>query len=353
MLSVKNLSKTLGDFALRNVSFHVREGEYFALLGTSGAGKTILLEMIAGLLRPDAGQIFLAGRDVTCEKIQNRNIGLVYQDQALFPHLTVYQNVAYGARRGNLLRTQVHKRVQELAHDVGIDHLLNRRPQGISGGEAQRVALARSLATEPHCLLLDEPISSLDVRARFEIRALLRKIHRSGQTVVHVTHDYEEAVSLGSRIGIIENGRITQVGTPQQVFARPKSEFVARFVGIRNVFKGELKAQDSAERGLVPFVTQGVTFAVLTDAKSVFGTIMFRSEDVTVSNMRLQTSARNTFEGSIVDIEPARLGCNVLVDIGVNVWALVTAGSIEKLNLSCGKRVWVNVKASAIRFIGE
>lgn len=351
MLSVKNISKTLAAFTVREASFDVTEGEYFVLLGASGVGKTVLLEIIAGLLSPDTGQIFLNNRNITVERIQKRKIGLVYQDQALFPHLTVRRNLAYGVHRRKEAGRRVHQLVEELAREVGVSHLLDRTPETLSGGEAQRVALARALAREPLCLLLDEPISFLDVQSRSEIRALLRKIHRRGQTIVHVTHDYEEAISLGSRIAVMENGRIAQVGTPQEVFARPKSEFVARFVGIRNVFRGKLEQAKGGD--VAEFVTDGPVFAILTDSGSGQGFVMFRSEDVTVSNARSQTSARNTFEGTVVDIEPAALGFHVLVDIGVKIWASITTGSAEVLGLCCEKKVWVSFKASALRFLGE
>jgi len=353
MLSVRNISKTLGSFSIDDISFDVSEAEYFVLLGESGVGKTVLLETIAGLLYPDAGQGFLAGKEITNEKIQKRRIALVYQDQALFPHLSVRRNVAYGVRNRRQACSVVRERINKIASDVGISELLDRSPKTLSCGEAQRVALARALATEPLCLLLDEPMSSLDVQARSGIRALLRKIHRKGQTVVHVTHDYEEAVSLASRIAVMEQGRITQVGTTHDVFTHPKSEFVARFVGIRNVFKGKLTRSLGGESGMAEFITEGVTFAILTDAGNGAGSILLRGEDITVSNIQPKTSARNAFEGIIVDIEPARLGCNVLIDIGVKVCACITTGSAEALNLTCGEKVWSVFKASALRFLEE
>jgi len=350
VLSVRQLSKTLGDFSLQDVSFDVSEGEHFFVLGASGVGKTVLLESIAGLMKPDSGSILLAGRDVTHERIQARGMAVVYQDQALFPHLTVRDNIAYGLRCRRLGRSEVRERVGRLAADVEAAELLDRRPETLSGGERQRVALARALATDPRCLLLDEPISALDATARPGLRGLLRRLNRQGLTMVHVTHDYEEAVSLASRVGILEHGRVTQVGRPDEVFRRPKSEFVANFVGIRNFVSGKL-TRDPSARGAAQFVTDGLALTVMTDAECGPGFFTIRSEDVTLSKTRPETSARNTFEGVVVDLARARLGVEVMVDVGVSLSALVTEGSVERLGLECGSSVWASFKATAGKFL--
>lgn len=351
MLKVEQLSKRLGDFVISDASFEVAEGEYFVLLGASGVGKTVLLETITGIITVDSGSIKLNGRDITHEKIQKRDIGLVYQDQALFPHLSVRQNIAYGLRSRNHNRSEINKQVELLAGEVEVTNLLERKPTTLSGGEAQRVALARALAMQPKCLLLDEPLSSLDIGSRSEMRALLRRLNRKKITMVHVTHDYEEAISLAMRIGIMENGKIVQVDTPRQIFQHPKSEFVARFIGIRNFFWGNLdKGEDSPDRS-AHFVTSGLQFSVLTDEEPGEGNIIIRSEDVTVSTEPSSSSARNVFEGTIVDIAAARLGVEVIVDIGVEVAALITQDSVNKLGLGYGKKVLISFKASAIKFI--
>ena len=349
MLRVESLDKRLGAFALEDVSFEVAEGEYLVLLGPSGAGKTVLLETLAGVMRPDRGRILLDGHDITRSRPQHRPLGLVYQDQALFPHMTVRRNIAYGLRRrGGNRRT----RVAQIARAVGAESLLDRRPGTLSGGEAQRVALARTLATAPCCLLLDEPLSALDRQARNQARALLRRLHRDGQTVIHVTHDYEEALSLATRVGILEERRdrgaarctLTQHGTVEAVFHHPTSEFVARFVGIRNCFHGHLE-RDADDGGLAHFVAKGMVVQVLSDAAPGPGCLMFRSEDVTLS--------QNCFRGVVTDIAPAILGVEVLVDVGLEVAALITAESRERLGLERGQKVWISLKATAARFVEE
>jgi len=353
MLRVEGVCKSLGSFAVRDISFEVRRGDYFVLLGASGAGKTVILEILAGLIRPDAGRILLDGEDITAESLQRRPIGLVYQDQALFPHLSVYGNIAYGLRCRRWKRSEIRRRVNHVAEAVGVKDLLDRLPDSLSGGEAQRVALARTLVTEPQCLLLDEPISSLDIKARTRMRALLRRLNRAGQTIIHVTHDYEEAISLASRVAVVQDGTIVQVDAPEQIFRRPRSRFVAHIVGIRNFFSGRLQRGEGQNGQLARFVTAGPTFSILTDATGGEGHCVLSSDAVVISNTSSDSSARNVFKGSVVDLAPVRLGVEVVVDIGVQLSALVTAESVRKLDLYCGKEVWISFKASALEFIGE
>ncbi|MFC1737636.1 ABC transporter ATP-binding protein [Planctomycetota bacterium] len=355
MLSVRQICKSLGSLALKDVSFEVQQGQYFVLLGASGVGKSVLLETIAGLSRPDAGRVFLDGKDITNEKIQKREIGLVFQNSALFPHMTVYDNIAYPLQCKKLKSCQIQERVAELAEDFAITGLLKRGPRTLSGGESQRVSLARAVASEPRCLLLDEPISSLDVKSRPQMRALLRKINARGQAIVHVTHDYTEAVSLGTHIAVMEDGRIAQAGTVEEVFQHPRSEFVARFVGIRNFFKGQLEDSDQLQANTRRFTTGGLSFSVLTNGPAGRGFVCVRSEDITICDTVSQTSARNNFKGRIVGIEPAGVGVETIVDIGagvpMEVAALITAESAKALKLHCGKKVWVSFKASAVKYV--
>lgn len=348
MLSVDGLSIRLGDFSLDNVSFDVERGRYFVLLGSSGVGKTVVLEAIAGLIAVRSGTIALGGQDITRHPIQKRDIALVYQDQALFPHLSVRDNITYGLRGRRLSKREQRMRVSELAREVSIEHLLARRPPTLSGGEAQRVALARALAVQPRCLLLDEPLSSLDVTARAQMRTLLHRINRDGMTVVHVTHDYEEAISLASHIGILENGTLVQVGSPREVFTHPRSKFTARFVGIRNLFEGDLSRQPTGETAV--FDAQGVRFTVLSEEEG-HGYAAIRSEDVTISLHVGNTSARNVFAGTVAEIVPGHLGMQVTVDAGVPLCGHLTRESVNNLALRPGSKVFASIKGSAIKFI--
>jgi len=210
------------------------------------------------------------------------------------------------------------------------------------------VALARTLAAEPACLLLDEPLSSLDIQARSEIRSLLRKVNLSGKIMIHVTHDYEEAISLATRIAVIEDKTISQLGSINEVFQHPKSAFIAQFIGIKNVLKGELKR---AHDGLAEFSCSGIPFHVATDRKSGPGFVIIRSEDITLSIAETETSAQNTFHGTIADICISKQNTEVTVDIGVELTSTITKNSLDRLGLHRGKEVWVQFKASAVRYI--
>lgn len=348
MLEVKNISVRLGAFQLRDIQFSVGKGEYFVLLGMSGAGKSVLLQIIAGMIPLDSGEIFLKGKDISRDKIQNRGVGLVFQDSSVFPHMNVFNNIAYPLRNRNHKKAFIHKTVKELAELTNITALLNRSPVGLSGGEQQRVALARALALQPDCLLLDEPISSLDVQLRGEMRSLLRRINQTGQTIVHVTHDYEEAAILANRIGVMEDGRLVQTGSADEVFHHPKSEFVANFVGIRNFFEGTLKGNGDS---LKSFSIQGIELRLLSDMDDGKGHVIIRGEDIILSEMEPQSTAANKMKGRIRDIEPARIGFEVFVDCGTVFSALVSKESTEKFSLQTGKEIWLSFKASAVKFI--
>ncbi|MCK4537648.1 MAG: ABC transporter ATP-binding protein [Candidatus Krumholzibacteria bacterium] len=369
MLRVEGLSKSFGAFSMSDVSFEVSEGEYFVLLGPSGTGKTVLLETLAGMMEADDGRIILRGRDITRERVQKRGIGLVFQDQALFPHMTARANIAYGLHGRVAGKAAIQARVEQLAEEMEISHLLERMPGTLSGGEAQRVALARALGAEPDCLLLDEPLSSLDTGGRSRMRGLLRRLNRKKMTIIHVTHDYEEALSLASRVGIMEDGRIVQVDSPERIFRDPGSEFVARFIGIKNFFRGRIERRavagggDPAAGGDIVagrvttagaepvFISEGIKLDVLTSLDAGDAVAVIRSEDIVVSIEPVSSSARNVIAGVIIDIVPVRGGVEILIDAGVELAAMVTPRSVERLGLEIGTKIYSSIKASAIRVL--
>jgi molybdopterin-binding protein len=235
-----------------------------------------------------------------------------------------------------------------LAEDLSISPLLDRSPSTLSGGELQRIALARTLIQEPEILLLDEPLASVDTIIKKELRDLLRHIHRQGRCIVHVTHDYEEALALGTKIGIVYNGEIIQTGTPEDVFHHPRSEFVAHFIGARNYFRVAL---ERTEDTIVAVTEDGLRIHLQTDSLSHEGFILIRSEDIILSNSRAETSAINNFEGTITDCVKTRSGMEVRVNIGPDIYAIITKGSSESLGISTGKKIWISFKATAVRFI--
>ena len=236
MIQVKNLRVDLGDFTLRDINLNIERGEYFVILGPTGAGKTVLLESIAGLYPTESGQIWLRGKEVTRVEPEKRNISIVYQDHALFPHLSVAENIVFGLKIHRQTRQQLRETLNWLSDLLGIAHLLDRRPNTLSGGEQQKVALARALSIKPELLLLDEPLSALDPETREEVQKELRQLHNQLRvTTIHVTHDFEEAIALGDRIAVLGEGCIKQIGTPEKIFRQPNSEFVARFTVARNL----------------------------------------------------------------------------------------------------------------------
>jgi len=345
MLEIKNISKQYKNFILDNISFSVNKRDYFVLLGKSGAGKSLILEIIAGLISPDKGEVFLNKKDITNKKIQKRNIGLVFQDHAVFPHLTVKDNIAYPLKTKKLTKKTINEKIDELAEKISISHLLERQPGTLSGGELQRVALARTLALEPVCLLLDEPLASLDVLLRDGLRSLLRKINNEGITIVHVTHDFEEAIALANKVGIIHNGKIVQEGTPKEVFHNPKSKFVAHFTGVKNFYNAIIKTEEKV------ILENKVEITHLTGHTLGSGFVMFRSEDVIISKNKTDTSMCNNLQGVVIRMIPTKQGVEVLVDAEVKISAMITQTSVDKFNLSENSNVWVGFKASAIKFV--
>lgn len=241
-LALQRVSKRFGDLAvLRDMSLEVFKGELCCLLGPSGCGKTTTLKIIAGFLEAEAGTVHLAGQDITARPPQQRNVGLVFQNYALFPHLDVFDNVAYGLRRRKRSRDEIQRRVSAILALVQLGGYEGRRIHELSGGQQQRVALARALVIEPQLLLLDEPLSNLDARLRADMRDEIRRIQRTLQiTTVYVTHDQEEAMSIADRIVIMNHGRIEQIGRPRTIYERPASRFVADFVGRVNFLPGRV-----------------------------------------------------------------------------------------------------------------
>ncbi len=345
MLSLDNISVTVGNFRLRQINMTVERGDYFVVLGPSGVGKSLLLETIAGLRRPDSGVIRLRGTDITKQRIQKRRISIVYQDADLFPHLTVFENIAYPLRSKR--EEGIEEKVVQAAGLTGVIDKLSRKPGTLSGGEYQRVSLARSIVADSDIVLLDEPLSSIDTKARAEMLALLRSINRKGITVVHVTHDYEEAISVATKIGVMEHGEMVHIATPEAIFRHPKSEFVAHFVGVKNFFRGTLRR--IARSQMKSFTTNGLSISCLTDAPGGDAFLLIGPEEISISAKQQPSSSRNNFRGTIKDVARARLGYEVTVDVGTDIVAIVTGESKKSLGLSVGKRVWLSFKASSCK----
>ena len=233
---IKDAVKRYGDFtALNGVSLNIKEGEFFTLLGPSGCGKTTLLRMIAGFNSIEGGDFYFGEKRINDVAAHKRDIGMVFQNYAIFPHLTVKENVAYGLKARKVGKKEMEERVEEALKLVQIEHLSDRKPSELSGGQQQRVALARAFVIEPSVLLMDEPLSNLDAKLRVQMRTVIKKLQRRlGITTIYVTHDQEEALAISDRIAVMKDGNIMQIGTPNEIYAKPQNPFVAGFIGVSN-----------------------------------------------------------------------------------------------------------------------
>lgn len=345
MLELINIDIEFEDFKLQNINLSVGKGEYFALLGVSGAGKSVILETIAGMIKPKHGQIILDKRDITNNKIQQRNVGLVFQDFAIFPNMNIKENLSYPLKCKKKSRQFIGQKINEISTLVNIQHLLNRNPATLSGGELQRVALGRVLALDPQVLLLDEPLSSIDTQLKNEIQSLLRKINRNGQTIIHVTHNYQEAISLANRISVINNGTIEQTGTPKEIFHNPKSKFIASFTGIKNFYNARMIEPNKA------ILENKVLITLAGRTYENNGFVTFRTKDIILSLKSLDSSMCNQLQGTIVDFIPQAEGIEIVIDAKIKIVASITHASVNNLKLKIGSKVWIGFKATAVKYI--
>lgn len=292
MIRVEQLSFSIGDFQLRELDLDVERGKYFVLLGPPGSGKTILLECLCGLRRIRSGRITIDGRDVTHLEPRSRGIGYVPQDYALFPHLSIERNIAFGLQAGRYDRRSTQERINRTTVMLGIEHMLKRNIEGLSGGERQRVALARALVLQPKVLLLDEPVCALDEATRQEVCAELHRIQRKFDvTTIHVSHNLEEVFSVADNAGILSRGQFQQIGSIDELLRKPENEFVARFMRCENILSGRVIQTDTQDgnstvqcgnvRLIVPGCHQGrITFVI-------------RPENVHLSNGKIRNSPVN------------------------------------------------------------
>ena len=252
---IRDAVKRYDDFtALNGVSLDIHEGEFFTLLGPSGCGKTTLLRMIAGFNSIEGGDFFFGEKRINDVAAHKRDIGMVFQNYAIFPHLTVKENVAYGLKARKTPKKEIETRVAEALELVQISHLADRKPNELSGGQQQRVALARAFVIEPSVLLMDEPLSNLDAKLRVQMRTVIKKLQRRlGITTIYVTHDQEEALAISDRIAVMKDGNIMQIGTPSEIYAKPQNPFVAGFIGVSNFLECDVKGEDVSIQGELSF----------------------------------------------------------------------------------------------------
>jgi len=354
MIALRLVNSRVGDFRLTDITFEIADGGYGVVIGPAGAGKTTLLETIAGVTRTASGQIILRGEDVTRLAPERRRLGIVYQHAYLFPHLTVRENVAYGAASA--------ADAADAADRFGVESLYDRAVASLSGCERQLVAIARAIAARPEVLLLDEPFSALDPRTRGATRRQLRATYfERGFTVLQVTHDFAEAGVLGDVAIVLDRGQVVQKGDPADVFHRPVSPYIADFLGVENVFAGTARPiraeapdfRDAAKNQFaelpVAFTTGGLTFYALGDVVPGPAHAVIRAEEVSLSVEPSMSSMQNQFRGRIVEIVPAGALSKVTVEAsGTPIVAAVTARSVRELSLEVGREIVVGFKATAV-----
>ena len=347
MIEIESVSRKWKNFSLDNLSLKIEPGEYFVILGPTGAGKTLFLELIAGFHSPDSGRISIDGKEVTYLPPEKHDLVFVYQDYSLFPHMSVKRNIEFGMR---MKKMKSQEKLLGVAKDLGITNLLGRHPLALSGGEKQRVALARALVTDPRILLLDEPLSALDPRTQESARELLLALHKNKKlTVLHITHDQTEARIMADRIAIVMDGKLMQVGTPEEIFGKPADSRIACFVGFENMLTGKVI---SADRSLLRIETDSSVIEASGDievGEQVYAFI--RPENIVLSKTCTESSIRNFLQGTVTDIQVLGALVRVKVDCGITLSALITRQSAEEMGFFPGLPVYAQFKASSVRVL--
>ena len=328
-VEVKEASKSFGSVkAVDKVSFSVEDGRLFFLLGPSGCGKTTLLRLVAGFYKPDEGEVYFGGRLVNDVPPNKRNIGMVFQNYALWPHMTVYDNIVYGLRVKGVSAPQRIDRAKEILKVVKMEDYATRYPNQLSGGQQQRIALARALVVKPDVLLLDEPLSNLDAKLRLETRDEIKRIHRETKvTSIYVTHDQEEALSMADEVAIMNMGRIEQIGAPQDVYNNPSNIFVATFIGNTNVLKAQVLGEE--EEGIISLKWE------------CGGTLYARTNDLKLSKEQAVMCAVRPEKIAIYDSDPELKGFYNCLEAKIE--SLVYYGLMEQYTFLCSGGIIVKV----------
>ena len=349
MIEIKNLYKDWEEFSLKDINLQIKKGEYFVILGPTGAGKTLLLETVAGFHFPDKGEIWIDGENMTTEPPEDRNVGFIYQDYSLFPHLNVAKNIEFGPKLKGMPKQDIDKESNEIMRLLEISHLSHRYPKTLSGGEQQKVAIARAIITKPNVLLLDEPLSALDRRTQDLLREELKRIHRMEKlTSVHVTHDQMEAMALADRIAVIMDGRVVQVGSPHEIFNKPLNGSIATFVGVENILEGEIKTN---RNGIAIIDAGDIELHAISNYKKGKVNVFVRPEDILISKHAQKSSARNVVKGKITKM--TNFGAIVRLQLDSGLIASVTKLSVEDLKLGIGEEVYASFKATSVHVVNK
>jgi len=345
MLEVKGLCAKRGNFFLKDVSFDVQDGEYFVLLGPTGCGKTSLLESIAGISGIRSGEVWIDGRDVTSLTLEERRIGFAHQKYMLYRHLPVRDNISFGLMARYKTQRETERAVDRVIELLGLEDLLDKRPWSLSGGESQKICLARAIVIRPDLLLLDEPLGSVDSESKEATERQLKETHNQLKlTTIHVTHDFEEAIAMGDRIAVMIGGSIVQIGTPDEVFRHPNSESVARFLMTRNVFEGEV--QDSPG-GQGVFCVNGEKLSAVTPLRGKRHASI-RPEEILISREPPESDGMNSLAGTITHISDRGLMAYVWVNVPPEFICLILHPALEEAGLEEGEKIHITFNASAV-----
>jgi len=348
-----NVSKKFGKVvAVDNVSLYVNDGEFLVLLGPSGCGKTTTLRIIAGLEKPDTGKVYIGGQDVTDLHPSERDVAMVFQNYALYPHMKVFDNIAFPLRLRKYSEADIRKRVLEVARLLRIEHLLDRYPRQLSGGEQQRVALARAIVRNPRVFLMDEPLSNLDAKLRVLMRAELKKLQKElGVTTIYVTHDQAEAMTMADRIAVMNQGKIIQVGSPKEIYEKPNSIFVAGFIGSppMNFIEGELHRVNDRlvfDAGIFKLDVTSIGSLIpesLLGSKVVLG---IRPEDIIVSDREQP----NSIKGYVYILEP--LGSDTIIDVKLDD-LIIKVRVVGSVALEVNSPIWITIPIDKIHLFDK
>ena len=356
MIVVKHAHLDFGSFHLKDINLHVRAGEYFVIVGPTGSGKSSVLNCIAGHYAVDSGDLWVDGRRSNHLAVEERDVGYVFQAGLLFPHLNVRKNIAFGLKmRKAPGKTKLDERIRDICHLFSITHLLNRSVSNLSGGEKQRVALARSMICSPKAMLLDEPFSSVDRNTAEKLMIEFKRIQReTGQTVVHVTHNQEEAMMLADRICVMKDGVIVQTGTPREILTRPETEFVADFFGAHNIFRGVATVEGN--RSCIALENRTITAGVKQSGEVLFS---IRPEDAVISRNGDRHpnpnifAGPNTFSGTVRQVVDRGIIIQVLVDIGFPMVSYHFRKAVADMGIDVGDRVNLSFEADAVHIIEQ
>ena len=354
-VELKAVTKRFGAVtAVNHISLEIREGEFFSLLGPSGCGKTTTLRLIAGFEVPTEGEIYIENRLMNGTPPYRRNVNTVFQSYALFPHLTIFENVAFGLEMKHLPRSEIAERAGEALELVRLSGLEGRYPKQLSGGQQQRVALARALVNKPFVLLLDEPLGALDLKLRKQMQWELKQLQQKlGITFIYVTHDQEEALTMSDRIAVMNAGQILQVGTPTEIYERPSSRFVADFIGESNFCEGIIR-ELNGDTATVLVNDQLAICASATDSlrEQMGVTVAVRPEKILLSRVPFRKT-ENAFAGTIEDLIYSGTDTHYLVRLTPSVLMRVRQQNLANNTLAPGERVYLHFPAESVRLLTE